>query len=119
MTGPMQALPEMPAPEPAAEGTPGPFSLAETAYAGHVLKQAGFSQIHLDSFTAPLPVGETPEEAMRFYTQVGPMARYLGSLEPAERADADERVLRFLQTHWGTDQLPTDGCCWFLQGVAP
>ncbi len=118
ITTPLRALPELPPPEPAPPGTPGPFSLADPAQARRVLEGAGFSNIELESVQEALPLGETPDDVLRLFERVGPLSRYLGTLEESERGPVIERVRRYLEEGWGTDAVSFGSAYWLVRATA-
>ncbi len=117
-TTPLRALPELAVPDPAPEGAPGPFSLADPARVRTLLDAAGFTQIKLESVEGSMPVGETPEAALQFFCQVGPLSRHIATLEEDDRNASVERVRQYLSDGWGTDAVSFDSAYWLVRASA-
>ena len=110
-------LPEQEKPDPEA---PGPFAFAEPDRVTRILGLAGFSDVRVEAFDAPLTLGRTgeAEEAMRFIVQVGPVSRALATGTEAQRAAAERAVTAALQSADGPEGIRLGAQCWFASARA-
>lgn len=110
-------LPEQERPEPEA---PGPFAFADPDRVGRILGLAGFAEVRVEAFDAPLTLGRhgEVEEAMRFTVQVGPVSRALASGTEAQRAAAERAVAAALAEVDGPEGIRLGAQCWFVSARA-
>lgn len=113
MAAASQYLPAAEAPDPRA---PGPFSFADPEYLSQVLTEAGFSDVAVDAYPVQMQVGTNLDEAMQFYTQVGPLSGVLATLEPADREGAIAAVAETLAASTSSSGAVTlPGGCWIAR----
>ena len=110
-------LPEQEKPDPAA---PGPFAFAEPDRVTRILGLAGFSDVRIEAFDAPLTLGRTgeAEEAMRFIVQVGPVSRALSTGTEAQRAAGGRAIVEALRAADGPEGIRLGAQCWFVSARA-
>jgi SAM-dependent methyltransferase len=79
-------LPDAPPPPPA--DAPGPFGFARRERIAQILEAGGWEAVAIDAYDFPMVAGagENPiEEAMAYFTSIGPAARAAKELEPVPR----------------------------------
>ena len=66
-------------PPQATPGTPGPFAFADHERVKQLLKTAGFTEIHIESYETQLSMGgaSSKDEAVEFALEIGPVATLL------------------------------------------
>ena len=115
------ALRYLPPPgEPAQMCSPGPFSMADPETDRRILEAAGYVDIELTQFDAPLCVGRTLAEAVEYQTSVGPggyVMRELGERALAALRAALQQVLRGYVREDGSVWLGSS--TWFVSGRSP
>jgi SAM-dependent methyltransferase len=103
---------EPPARDPYA---PGPFAFADGARLERLLREAGFDDIGLRRFDAPVPIGASAAQATASLLRLGPvsgLARELGPAHEPAIAAAVEQALRPLAAADGSVSL--DGSVWVV-----
>lgn len=114
------ATAELPPAETPPDGQgPGPFALGDTDYASEVLTGAGFTDIEIEQCALDLRVGSSVDDALTFYTDVGPMQNTLADAQPDARARALDAVRAVLETHLGDSGVQMGAACWILRAVNP
>ena len=114
------AAPHLPEQEKADPEAPGPFAFADPDRVRRILGLAGFSDVGIETFDAPLTLGRPgeAEEAMRFTVQVGPVSRALATGTEAQRAAAERAVVAALRAADGPDGIRLDAQCWLVSARA-
>ena len=83
-------------PPAAAESGPGPFAFGDRARVEFILSQAGWRNIAIEGFDYAMIFGsgdDAVEQALGFFTRIGPVARILSELsDEAERAQVLSRL---------------------------
>ena len=97
---------------------PGPFVFAEPAYVQEILTQAGFNNIEVQSYTCALKIANTLSEAIVMQTKIGPAARALVELEPAQRNEALQAVEAVLAEHSSDAGIALDSAVWMVSATA-
>ncbi|MBV8238860.1 MAG: methyltransferase domain-containing protein [Sphingomonas sp.] len=88
-----------PAPSPDGGYVPGPFAFSDPHFVRELLEQAGFSAPDPQLADYAYRTGEgvdAVERALHFFQRIGPAARLLAAIEPAQRAPVRERLRAFL-----------------------
>ncbi|WP_298673411.1 trans-aconitate 2-methyltransferase [uncultured Sphingomonas sp.] len=78
---------------------PGPFAFADQALVRAILEQAGFVPGEPQRVDFDYRAGEGDDaaaQALHFFQRIGPAARILATMEPAERAEKKEQLAAFL-----------------------
>lgn len=86
-------LPQLP--EPGDPHAPGPFAFADGRRVHAILNQAGWSQISVTPLDFPMIAGsgvDAIEEAVAYFSRIGPAARLAAEMEPAARERFFDRV---------------------------
>jgi SAM-dependent methyltransferase len=102
-------LPETDAPDPSA---PGPFSLADAETLSNVLSSAGFTDVALEAHQAEMRVGANLEEALSFYTDLGPLSGIISELDADNRSAAIAAVSKILAASETAAGIALPGGCW-------
>ncbi len=111
------AVPDLPAPR--SDG-PGPMSLADEARVRGLLAAAGFSEIAIDAFDHPMPIGDgggldaAADEAIT----LGPTGRLLAGASDADRARARDAVRAALAPHVRDGAVRLPGSAWIVRARA-
>lgn len=111
------ALSIVPPPPPAPEGAPGPFAFADAARVRRVLGEAGFTDVSLSPFDAPMLLGETLEGALRYASEMGPAARLTNDLSPADAARVKAALEAALAPHG--PRVALGGAVWVVTARRP
>lgn len=98
-------------------GRPGPFSLSDPDHVHALLTGAGFADCHLETVSAPLVVGEDPDDAAAFV--LGLFGWLLDGLDDAGRAAAKERLRADLEAHWDGQQVGYGSSAWLVTARRP
>lgn len=93
---------------------PGPFSFARPEEVHRILRGAGFVEIVLTPFAAPLVLGENVEAAVQFASEMGPCARLLRELAPDQSAVIREAIHRAMARVG--PRVVYDGAVWIVSG---
>lgn len=115
------ALAHIAPPEPAAPGAPGPFAFADSAHVTSLLTRAGFRDIALTPFDAPMTLGSGPnalDEAVAQSVEVGPVGRMLTDQPKDVLAKVRESVRAELAKHVTADGLTLGGAVWIVTALA-
>lgn len=93
---------------PSGPEEPGPFSFGNEIRVSHILKEAGFVDVSINSFLAPFKVGADIDEAVTFLTSIGPASAELAMPDVNEStrmviADQLRETLRHHQTSQGVE----------------
>ena len=117
---PLQAaLTVLPAPEPVAPHSPGPFAFADAAYVREVLAQAGWSDTRIEPYapTLEFSIEGGYEAAVRELVNTGPVGRLLAPAEPPAREAVYAAARRALKDYYRGDTLALAGAVWFVTAV--
>jgi SAM-dependent methyltransferase len=96
---------------PSVEG-PGPFAFADAGATAALLASAGFREITLDRFDAPVNLGPDLTSAVHLSTHSGPTGRALLQTDEATRAAVRERVTAALAPHARSGGVFLPGSAW-------
>jgi SAM-dependent methyltransferase len=100
--------------------SPGPFAFADDARLRDLLAQAGFENVDMQRFDAPVFLGATPREAAENAARLGPtsmLVRELGLERLPAIVDGVEAALRELAAPDGHVSL--NGSAWIVSAVNP
>ena len=117
---PLQAaLTVLPAPEPVAPHSPGPFAFADAAYVREVLAQAGWSDTRIEPYAPMLEfsIEGGYAAAVRELVNTGPVGRLLAPAEPPAREAVYAAARRALKDYYRGDTLALAGAVWFVTAV--
>jgi len=107
-------LPPIPAPGPE---EPGPFSWADPARVHRILEGAGFSEVSLTPLDPIIqlagPAGEA--EAADFVMAMGPLARVLPSLSPAQRENVRATLEVYFRGHTTSQGVVLPAANWVVR----
>jgi SAM-dependent methyltransferase len=107
-------------PAPADPDAPGPFAFADEGRLRTILSDAGFGDIDVQRFDAPISIGPTPRSAAESVVQVGPVSRLVreaGAEHLPIIVDAVERALAPLAAPDG--QVSLNGSTWIASATNP
>ena len=86
----------LPTPEaPPPPGAPGPFAFADRSHVEAILGSAGWTQVAFEPFDFAMVAGggkDPVEDAVEYYSTIGPAARAASELGPDERARFLDRL---------------------------
>ena len=113
------ALTVLPAPEPVAPHSPGPFAFADAAYVREVLAQAGWSDTHIEPYapTLEFSIEGGYEAAVRELVNTGPVGRLLAPAERPTREAVYAAARQALKDYYREDTLALAGAVWFVTAV--
>lgn len=113
------ALTVLPAPEPVAPHSPGPFAFADAAYVREVLAQAGWSDTRIEPYapTLEFSIEGGYEAAVRELVNTGPVGRLLAPAEKPTREAVYAAARRALKDYYRGDTLALAGAVWFVTAV--
>jgi SAM-dependent methyltransferase len=118
MTLPMQAaLKHLPPPEPTDPTAPGPFAFADPDRVRTILGQAGFADVALTPYGAPVGGGDL-NATLGLALRVGPLGRMLRE-NPDKREAVIADVRAALAAHEGPDGVKLDSATWIVTARAP
>ncbi len=103
---------ELPASEPPAPGTPGPFALADPVRAGALLQAAGFRDLVTTPVTGPLWFGSGVEDALNFLTGFGAPKYVLSQSDDAAGNRLRSRLRAVLEEHVTSTGVTLDAAAW-------
>jgi SAM-dependent methyltransferase len=105
-----------PPPDPRA---PGPFAFADPEHVRRILSGAGFAQVAIDPFRAPVLMSEEGvQPAVDFALRVGPVARSCAELGEPEREAVRRELHAALAPRMLGDTLSLDGNIWLVSARA-
>lgn len=102
--------------------SPGPFRFAERERLVSILERAGYTRIDCTPLDRAIRLGRSEdgsdaaaaEEAARFATEMGPVARLLRERDPALLAPAHAAVRQALAAHARHGEVRLDAACWLV-----
>ncbi|KQV82176.1 SAM-dependent methyltransferase [Massilia sp. Root351] len=123
---PMDAIkgivPSIAPPDPEA---PGPFSFGDRGRVARILMAAGFADIAIAPFDAPIPLGEggtrdaAIDDAVKMALEVGPLSRALADQADDIRARASSAVRTAFSGYAGERSVMIDGAAWIVMARNP
>ena len=109
ISGALAAGRDLPAPPPDA---PGPFSLADPERSRAVLDPAGFRDVDLEAFEAPMWFGTDADDAHRFV--LGLVGWMLDGLDESGRARARDDLRSTMEAHATPDGVVFQSAAWTI-----
>lgn len=113
-----QALASILPPQPPVDPRePGPFAFAEPSRVEPILSAAGWRAIDFEPLDYAMIAGEGTgalEEAVAYFQRIGPAARALAEMLPAERAAARERLRDLLATYHSAGAVSLPAAAWLV-----
>jgi ubiquinone/menaquinone biosynthesis C-methylase UbiE len=107
-------------PERADPHAPGPFAFADDERLRVILRDAGFEQIELQRFDAPVYLGATPRAAAENAVRVGPTGRLLREVGEERAPLVTAAVEQALQAHATPGgQVSLGGSSWLVSAINP
>jgi SAM-dependent methyltransferase len=107
------------APAPQAVGAPGPFAFADPERVRAVLSGAGFSQVVIEPFHAPVVMSEQGiEDGVDFALRVGPAARWVAEQSEAVKTSVRARIASALAPALVGTTVALDGASWTVSARA-
>lgn len=100
---------------------PGPFAFADQGHVRSILNDAGWQDIEMaeTDFAYIAGVGDDPvEDALQFFSRIGPAAATLRALEGAARERAAGRVREWLERHRSGNLVAMAGAAWIVTAKA-
>jgi len=101
-------------PQPSAPHAPGPFSLGDPERLRAVLGAAGFEDTLVTDVRLPMSVEGSPEEALRFYLERGPIKSAMSQSDEA-RAAVREALMALMVAEHDGEAVSMDGACWLVR----
>lgn len=104
---------------------PGPYAFGNRARLQGILEDAGFVDIEIQPFDAPLIYGigadreAALDDALDYMTQIGPVPRLLADKPADMRETAMAAVRAALESRLGDDGVVIDGAAWVVTGRNP
>lgn len=105
-------FPQTPASDPRA---PGPFAFADPDFVQGILEQAGWVDINAEPFDFAYiaGAGEDPvQDAVEYFSHIGPAARALRDLDPSLRSGIVEKLAELLRNHLAEGTVTLKAAAW-------
>jgi SAM-dependent methyltransferase len=107
------------APAAPVPGAPGPFAFADPRHIRRVLSAAGFSQIDVASFHAPVILSEEGLDAgIDFTLRIGPVARFIAEQSEQICQQVRQRLRSALASAATATTVTLDGAAWLVTARA-
>jgi len=120
VTVPFGALVKViPPPPPPPPGAPGPFSFGDRERVRKILGEAGFAEIELAPYDAPLALGSSLDDAVEFAISAGPASRLVEGASASDRARARDVVREALAPHARGGAVALGGAIWLVHARNP
>lgn len=103
-------------PQPASDA-PGPFGFARRERIAQILEGAGWEAVAIDSFDFPMIAGageNAVEEAMAYFTSIGPAARAASDLDPEARSAFFARLRRLCEANLRDGVVSLAAAAWIV-----
>ena len=95
-------------------GVPGPFGLADETHTRSVLESAGFVDVAVERFDAPLHFGHDAHDAFAFLSTLGITRGLLHDLDPDTAANAIDQLRHTIAEHESEDGVTFGGSAWVI-----
>jgi SAM-dependent methyltransferase len=105
-------LPPQPSQDPHA---PGPFAFADPDYVGTILAGAGFVDVAITPFAAPVVLGRDVDAALEMVSDIGPLSRSLAGVDAATRTAVVAAVRSTLETNQSPQGVALGATCWIVR----
>ncbi|MBI1237951.1 MAG: methyltransferase domain-containing protein [Alphaproteobacteria bacterium] len=116
MRAAMKHLPEQPPADPYA---PGPGAFAEEARTIAILRDAGFTDVKMEPFTAIFPLGRDLDDAVLQTKTIGPLARLLVEVPKEQAKRALGAVREALEPRLTKEGVMLEAQYWLATGKRP
>lgn len=100
--------------KPGVPRVPGPFAFGEGEYIEELLAGAGFADVAIEPYDAPLLLGETIEAGMRKIVENSPLSAALRQIEPDRHALVLDAVAQSMAPFAGEDGVKMGGAVWIV-----
>ena len=101
-------------PPPWWPGVPGPFAFCDDGPIRDLLRGAGFVDIAIEAFDAPLLLGETAEIAVRKIAKTSPISAGLAAVAADRRGAVMDAVARSMAPFAGKDGVAMGAAAWMV-----
>ncbi len=107
-------------PAPADPNAPGPFAFADEQRLREILSGAGFGDIDVQRFDAPVFLGATPHSAAEGAVRIGPVSRFVREVGVEHLPTILEAVERALEPLAAPDgHVDLNGSTWIVSALNP
>jgi SAM-dependent methyltransferase len=113
------ALAHVPMPDLGEPGRPGPFSLADPDRIRSLLEVAGLTEVGVDDFRCPMPMGSTVDDTVAFMQGTDMAATLMADVSEDVAIEAWEAVRAALAPHAGPDGVVLGGAAWIVTATRP
>jgi SAM-dependent methyltransferase len=113
------ALAYVPMPDLGEPGRPGPFSLADPDRVRSTLEGAGFTEVGVDDFRCPMPMGSTVEDTVAFMQGTDMAATLMANVGEDVAAAAWDAVRAALAPYAGPEGVVLSGAAWIITATKP
>jgi len=99
---------------------PGPFAFAEEERITVILQSAGWTNISMEAFDFSMVSGAGPdpvEDAIGYYSTIGPAARAMAGLDSSQRAELRARLRVYAQAKLQEGQVSGRAGAWIVQAI--
>lgn len=107
---------DLPTPAP---GDPGPFGLADPDAVVNLLGDAGYVDGQITSITAPMWLGDSPDEAWSFLSAMGIVRGLTGGLDETTAAKALAELRRRIDNRRTPDGVTLGSAAWLITARQP
>ncbi|MGQ0615673.1 MAG: class I SAM-dependent methyltransferase [Acidimicrobiia bacterium] len=107
---------DLPTPAP---GDPGPFGLADPDEVISLLGAAGYVDGRMTSITAPMWLGDSPDEAWSFLSEMGIVRGLTGGLDETTAAKALAELRQRIDTRQTPDGVTLGSAAWLITARQP
>ena len=110
-------LPANPATPPAGRDAPGPFAFADPERVRGILEAAGWQAVSFEAIDYPYVAGagdDPVEDALAFFSRIGPAAAVLAGLEGIEKVEVRAAIRRWLEEHRSGNLVAFPAAAWFV-----
>jgi hypothetical protein len=98
---------------------PGPFAFADAARVDAILNAAGWREVKFEPYDFAMVAGsgdDPVEDAVCYFSRIGPAARALAELEPGERARFADRVRALAERNLYDSIVSLRAAVWIVTG---
>jgi SAM-dependent methyltransferase len=97
---------------------PGPFAFGDEKRTRAILEGAGWREVSMTPFDAPMKMGADPDDAAWWATQMGPAGAMLREAGEDKRAPVIAALREALEPHVTSDGVALPGAVWIVSGLA-
>jgi SAM-dependent methyltransferase len=113
------ALAHVPMPDLGEPGRPGPFSLADPDRIRSILDGAGFTEVGIDDWRCPMPMGSSVEDTVSFMQGTDMAATLMADVGEDVAAAAWQAVHAALAPYAGPQGVVLAGAAWIVRATKP